>query len=149
MQFMAYYNEDGGLYLATHDKDAYLKSFEYYADREGICLELRVYTDGAKETYIMNFEIVLGVFDGDWYDAAEIYRSRMEKNSHSLPEKLFENKRIPQWYSDSPVVALYPVRGKKIVADQTNLEELSEYALSLKDVKPESGRQEYLESVVN
>lgn len=119
MQFMAYYNEDGGLYLATHDKDAYLKSFEYYADREGICLELRVYTDGAKETYIMNFEIVLGVFDGDWYDAAEIYRSWMEKNSHSLPEKLFENKRIPQWYSDSPVVALYPVRGKKDSGDMT------------------------------
>lgn len=39
--------------------------------------------------------------------------------------------------------------GKKIVADQTDLEELSEYALSLKEVKPESGRQEYLESIVN
>ena len=39
--------------------------------------------------------------------------------------------------------------GAKIVKEQTNLEELSDYALSLQEVKPESGGQEYLESVLN
>ncbi len=40
--------------------------------------------------------------------------------------------------------------GKKIINDNTSLEELSEYALALDgDAKPESGRQEQLESIVN
>lgn len=39
--------------------------------------------------------------------------------------------------------------GKKIVDGKTNFEELSAYALSLGEVQVESGRQEYLESVLN
>lgn len=39
--------------------------------------------------------------------------------------------------------------GKKIVEGKTNFEELSTYALSLKEVQVESGRQEYLESIFN
>lgn len=39
--------------------------------------------------------------------------------------------------------------GAKIVNGETDLNELSEYALSSNEVKPESGRQEYLESVIN
>lgn len=39
--------------------------------------------------------------------------------------------------------------GAKIVNGETDLNGLSEYALSLNEVKPESGRQEYLESVIN
>lgn len=39
--------------------------------------------------------------------------------------------------------------GKKIVDGSVGLEELSDYALSLSEIKPESGRQEMLESIVN
>lgn len=39
--------------------------------------------------------------------------------------------------------------GEKILSDSTDLEELSRYALALDEVKLQSGRQEYLESVVN
>ena len=39
--------------------------------------------------------------------------------------------------------------GKKIVDDQVTMEELSSYALNLKDIEVESGRQEYLESIFN
>ena len=39
--------------------------------------------------------------------------------------------------------------GAKILSDSTDLEELSRYALALDEVKLQSGRQEYLESVVN
>ncbi len=39
--------------------------------------------------------------------------------------------------------------GKKIVNNEVTLEELSDYALKLEDVKVESGRQEYLESILN
>ena len=39
--------------------------------------------------------------------------------------------------------------GAKITSGETNLEELSAYALGLKEIKAESGRQEYLENVIN
>ncbi len=39
--------------------------------------------------------------------------------------------------------------GKKIVDNQTNLEELAAYALNIEDVAVDSGRQEYLETVLN
>ena len=39
--------------------------------------------------------------------------------------------------------------GKKIVQGKTSFEELSDYAEGLKEVKVESGRQEYLETIVN
>lgn len=39
--------------------------------------------------------------------------------------------------------------GKQIVEGKTNFDELSAYALSLSEVQVESGRQEYLESVLN
>lgn len=39
--------------------------------------------------------------------------------------------------------------GQKIVSGETNLAELEQYALSMGSVQNESGRQEYLESIVN
>lgn len=39
--------------------------------------------------------------------------------------------------------------GKKIAEGTTNLKELADYALTLKDVTPQSGRQEMLEGVLN
>lgn len=39
--------------------------------------------------------------------------------------------------------------GADIVSGRATLESLAEYALTLKDVKPESGRQEYLETILN
>jgi xylose isomerase len=39
--------------------------------------------------------------------------------------------------------------GARIVSGEADLEELARYAVSLKEIKAESGRQEYLESVLN
>jgi xylose isomerase len=39
--------------------------------------------------------------------------------------------------------------GKKIVDEKTSLEELSEYALNLKEIEVNSGREEYLEGIIN
>ena len=39
--------------------------------------------------------------------------------------------------------------GARIAAGETSLRELSDYALTVKDFSVESGRQEYLESVLN
>ena len=39
--------------------------------------------------------------------------------------------------------------GKKIVENTATLEELADYAVSIPEPQPESGRQEYLETIVN
>ncbi len=119
MQFMAYYNENNGLYISAEDTEVHLKSFEYYPHKNGVCLEVRVFANGAEKEYKLPFEIKTGVFEGDWQDAAEIYRTWLENTEGMMPEKIINNKNLPEWYEQSPVVALYPVRGTKDHGDMT------------------------------
>lgn len=119
MQYMAYYSPEGGLYFGAHDKDAHLKTVEQYPCEDGIRLEYRLFPGGVTGKYHMPYEMVLGVFDGDWYAAADIYRNWLESTQQVLPKKLYENPDLPDWMHQSPVVALYPVRGTKDTGDMT------------------------------
>ncbi len=65
-----------------------------------------------------------------------------------LAEKLMKDGRI-DGFVENRYSSYKSGIGKKIVDSKTNFEELSDYALNLKEVKVESGRQEYLESVLN
>jgi len=120
MQFMAYYDNNGGLYFAAHDDKSNLKEIEYYGTEYGIRLQYCLFPGGfGKGVYKMDYNMVIGVFKGDWYDAAEIYRNWYEKSKILKPLKLKVNKQIPAWISDSPVVVIYPVRGTKDTGDMT------------------------------
>ena len=80
MQFMAYYAPEGGLYMATHDDQFHAKGIEYHQEGEkGIKFDYHLFTTGAgKGEYTLPYDVVLGTFDGDWYDAADIYRDRQQ-----------------------------------------------------------------------
>ena len=119
MQFMAFYNENGGLYIGCEDEFSHLKVFEYHAEGNGVCLEMRVFADGATAHYKMPFKIKTGTFNGDWQDACEIYRAWLETTTNILPPKIENNPNLPDWYKNSPVVALYPIRGTKDSGDMT------------------------------
>lgn len=121
MQFMAYYAPKGSLYMATHDDAAHVKGIEYCkAGENGIKLEYHLFTEGAgKGTYTLPYDVVLGTFEGDWYDAADIYRDWSESSKIPRPAKLVDNKNLPDWYFDSPVVVTYPVRGEHDMDDGT------------------------------
>ncbi len=109
-QFMAYYDDSGGLYFGAHDPDGHLKCVEFYPVDEGIRLQFRLYPGGG--AYEMSYDMVLGVFDGDWHDAAAIYRDWYEANVRRDSVPIAENNRLPDWYADSPIVVTYPVRGR-------------------------------------
>lgn len=113
MQFMAYYGKGGGIYLAAHDRDSYPKGIEYHGyDDGGIQLDFRVFPGAiTKKHYTLPYEMVMGAFKGDWYDAAEIYRDWLENSKMPRPPKLGVNHAIPDWFESSPVVITYPVRG--------------------------------------
>ncbi|MBE7025647.1 MAG: hypothetical protein E7408_06315 [Ruminococcaceae bacterium] len=118
MQFMAYYSEAGGIYFATHDEAYHLKLLEVRPTEEGLCLEHRVMPGGVLGKWEMGYDVVIGGFYGDWYDAADIYRSWFEKSA-LRPMPLRENKSLPAWMDDSPVIIIYPIRGGKDTGDMT------------------------------
>ena len=113
MQFMAYYDERGGLYIAAHDKFCNPKVIEFNREGKGINIEFQAFT-GTDDTsdFSLDYEIVLGVFEGNYFDAAEIYRSFVEKSGIINIPKLRDNPSIPDWLKKSPVVVCYPVRGE-------------------------------------
>lgn len=118
MQFMAYYEERAGLYFGAHDAACAPKTLEYYERDEGIAFEMRNFCNGAEAQFELGFDIVTCSFKGDWHDAAEIYRLWMEKHT-ALPKKIADHSKLPDWLLDSPLIALYPVRGTKDTGDMS------------------------------
>ena len=111
-QMMAYYDNESGLYLASHDNNENLKGIDFYEYDDGIKLQFRHYTGcDFKENYNMPYPMVMKFFEGDWMEAAEIYRSWFDENKSDEFIPIKENKKIPKWYSESPVIVTYPVRG--------------------------------------
>lgn len=80
MQFNAYYNGDGGLYLATHDGEMHLKGFLIQPQRGAtptMLYELQNYPADAGVAgtdFDADYPAIIGPFRGDWYDAARMYR---------------------------------------------------------------------------
>ena len=118
-QMMAYYSPEGGLYMAAHDEHYNVKAIEYYPSDDGIKLEFRMFPGAVSGNYIMDYDMVIGTFEGDWHDAADIYRNWREKNNVAGLIKLKENKRVPKWTEKSPITVIYPVRGQMHMGDMT------------------------------
>ena len=111
-QFMAYWDSRSGLYFASHDATTGLKGINFRDNSGGIELEFKHFT-GAEfgQDYKLPYPMVMEFFHGDWYDAADIYRSWWQANGSSDFKKITENPKIPDWYGEAPVVITYPVRG--------------------------------------
>lgn len=118
MQFMGFYNENAGLYFAAHDEKHHPKTVEFRDEGKSIALEFRLFSEAAKGVYNMSYDMVTAGFEGDWHDAAEIYRSWMQENT-DMPPKLKENKNVPEWLAESPLIMIYPVRGNVDTGDMT------------------------------
>lgn len=110
-QFMAYYNNDDGLYFGAHDKDDCLKGIDFYRhENGGIFLQFRHFCGvDFGEKYVMGYPMIMRFFKGDWHDAADIYKNWFEENHSWIP--ICEDESLPEWYHKSPVVVTYPVRG--------------------------------------
>ena len=78
MQFAAIYGDKGGLYLAAYDGEMYSKRFLFNGDNKlSLLFTLRQFPENMlspRNSYFSPYKFVLGVFQGDWMNAAEIYR---------------------------------------------------------------------------
>ncbi len=80
MQFNAYYGPKGGLYLATYDANSYLKAFllkALNAEIPSLYYEVNHYPESCGSAglgFKQPYSTLISPFQGDWYDAARIYR---------------------------------------------------------------------------
>ncbi|MBE6612390.1 MAG: hypothetical protein E7632_07850, partial [Ruminococcaceae bacterium] len=106
-QFMCYLFDGAGLYVGAHDAKRAPKAVDFMAADNGIELRFRTFVGGGNAA----FDFVWQAFEGEWQDGAEIYRQWFEENLPDNVKKIAENPAIPDWYSDTPLVISYPVRG--------------------------------------
>ncbi len=111
MQFQAYYNEQNGLYMGCHDRSFAPKMIDARTSATTFQPVFRHFVGGSMQ---MDYDVVLAGFRGDWQDAADRYRNWMESEPETLPVKLADDPGLPQWFKESPVILIYPVRGKGV-----------------------------------
>lgn len=113
-QFMAYLFEGYGLYIGAHDEERGLKGIDYYAadEEKNLKTEIRLYSGKSYgEDFIPEYDIVYRFFDGAWQDGADIYKAWFYEHLPNGLKKVKDNKDLPEWYHDFPIILTYPVRG--------------------------------------
>jgi hypothetical protein len=100
-QFVAWYAPEAGLYLACNDTQGHVKMIRAARRGEGLRLGVAHVGDWpAPGERTLPYEVLLGSFEGDWYDAADLYRDWALQQKWATP--LTERDDVPQWLLDSP-----------------------------------------------
>jgi len=103
MQFLAFYCGGHGLYIGAHDVGGNHKYFNVTIREKGVgylCTNWPALSDRCGGTYKVPFEAAIGVFDGDYYDAAQIYREFTFKTPWGRGGPV-SKRPIPQWVKDT------------------------------------------------
>ena len=112
-QMLAYLWSDAGLYMGAHDKKRGVKDLDFYRCENGVTLRFKIFCGvDFGDSFNMDYPIIFSVVGGKWEAAAERYRKWFKENLPKKVKLISENKKLPNWYSDSPLVIAYPVRGK-------------------------------------
>jgi hypothetical protein len=135
MQFMSFMQGENGLYIGCHDTEYYVKFLDFFEKESGAAaVHIRLFTGAVEQHWSMPYEIVLKSFDGDWHDAAEIYRDWMRSEPAMQHTKLSESEKLPEWVDRGSVAVCYAVRGEGDDKGDMNLNEFYPYTNLLKTV---------------
>ena len=109
-QFLAYYNEQAGLYLACEDTAANVKMIMPVHREPGMRLGMAHIGDWPSTgERTLEYDVVLGTFTGDWYAAADLYRQWALQQPWATP--LQRRTDVPAWLLDSPPYNHHPPTG--------------------------------------
>ena len=105
MQFVAFYNRGRGLYIGAHDPQANHKHLHMSANEQGAsftCTNLPAAPSsfGRGLNPLPPFEAAIGVFTGDYYDAAQIYREFTFECPWGKAGPV-SKRPIPKWLKDT------------------------------------------------
>lgn len=113
-QFLAYYNDRAGVYLACLDTSGSIKLIKPVHSDPGIRLGVAHVgdwpTDGERR---LEYDVALRTFsgEGDWYTPAEIYRDWSLKQKWAAAP-LHKRQDVPEWLLDSPPHIIVRIQGR-------------------------------------
>ena len=115
MQLQALYNAETrhGVYLGTRDPAASFMVFANKHRESEITWDPGHFPPNITFTGVdfnLPYDCVIGPFEGDWYDAAQIYRAWAVQQFWCRKGKLATRRDIPDWYKHAPLFA-YSVMG--------------------------------------
>ena len=105
MQFFAFENDGVGLYVGAHDSDARLKGMSVHSTdtREELGFHVDHYPEGMgteNDGLEIQYDVVLSVYEGDWYDASQIYRDWATDEPTWTNEPVTEREETPEWLKE-------------------------------------------------
>ena len=111
-QFLAYWNDRAGIYISCQDAAGALKLIKPLHHKEGIRLGVSHIGDwpshGERK---LEYDVALTAFQGDWYEAASIYRDwSLQQRWAQTP--LHRRTNIPAWLLDSPPHIIVRIQGQ-------------------------------------
>jgi hypothetical protein len=111
-QFMAYYNDRAGIYVACQDAAGLIKLIKPVHREPGLRLGVAHVGDwprhGKRE---LEYDVVVGSFTGDWYAAADMYRDWTRSQSWTR-RPLIDRDDVPDWLLDSPPHIILRMQGE-------------------------------------
>jgi hypothetical protein len=112
-QFLAYYNDRAGLYVTCHDSSGGIKLIKpVHSSTGGIRLGFAHVGDwpvgGERD---LGYDVVLQAFQGDWYEAAALYRDWTLKQPWAAAP-LHKRTDVPDWLLDSPPHIVVRIQGE-------------------------------------
>jgi hypothetical protein len=127
MQFAAYYDNNSGFYSACYDNQGYVKRFSYgKPDKRWATMFWEHYGEGIRygADFAVPYPVTVGVFQGDWYTAADIYKQWAANQSWA--KQSLQEKNIPPWLTDIGAGSCFlAVANAKLKPWNTSLAEIS------------------------
>jgi hypothetical protein len=100
-QFMAWSGPTAGVYLACNDTRGHAKLLQPVRRSPGVRLGLAHVGDWPERNgRVLEYDVLLGSFTGDWQDAADLYRDWALCQHWATP--LTRRTDVPAWLLDSP-----------------------------------------------
>lgn len=103
MQFVAFYGSGHGLYVGLHDPQANHKHLAVKGSADGpgfTCTNWPAMPRPPEKVYKVPYEAVIGVFEGDYWNAAQIYREFTFKAPWGKAGTV-SKRPIPSWLKDT------------------------------------------------
>ena len=112
MQFMTYSSRErnSGLYLATRDAGGYTKSFSFSKPAQNWMNMVVIHRPPLtpKTSFAPAYDVVVGVYAGNWYEAAQIYRSWALQQPWVKKASVADVTQPTGWYPQLPLELWIP-----------------------------------------
>lgn len=105
MQFVGFYGGGNGLYVGLHDPMANHKLLAVKAGENEVgfaCTNYPAIPEPPTRVYKVPYEAAIGVFEGEYWDAAQIYREFTFKTPWGKAGAV-SKRPIPQWVKDTEI----------------------------------------------